>query len=34
MPPTMQCEWAAELAEQAGVVAIEDAADVVEVFRR
>jgi DNA processing protein len=34
MPPTMQCEWAAELAEQAGVVVIEDAADVVEVFRR
>jgi DNA processing protein len=34
MAPTMQCEWAAELAEQAGVVVIEDAADVVGVFRR
>jgi DNA processing protein len=34
MPPTMQFEWAVELAEQAGVVVIEDAADVVEVFRR
>lgn len=34
MAPTMQCEWAAELAERAGVVVIEDAADVVEVFRR
>jgi DNA processing protein len=34
MPPAMQCDWARELAEQPGVVLTEEAADVVEVFRR
>ena len=34
MPPTLRCEWAAELAEQPGVVVAEDAADVVDVFKR
>lgn len=34
MAPVMRCEWAQELAEQSGVVVAEDAADVVEVFRR
>ena len=34
MPPAMQCEWAAELVEQSGVVVVEDAADVVGAFRR
>jgi DNA processing protein len=34
MPPAMRCGWATELAEQAGVVVVEDAADVVAVFRR
>lgn len=34
MPPAMHCDWARELAEQPGVVLTEEAADVVEVFRR
>lgn len=34
MAPVMGCEWAAELAEQSGVVVVKGAADVVEVFRR
>jgi DNA processing protein len=34
MAPAMHCSWATELAEQSGVVVVEDAADVVEVFRR
>ena len=34
MPPVMRCGWATELAEQSGVVVVEDAADVVAVFRR
>lgn len=34
LPPAMRCEWAQELAEQSGVVVVEEAADVAEVFRR
>jgi DNA processing protein len=34
MPPAMGCAWAQELAEQSGVVVVEDAAGVAEVFRR
>jgi DNA processing protein len=34
MPPTMQCEWAQELAGQHGVVVSEDAAGAAAVFRR
>lgn len=34
MPPVMRTEWAAELAEQPGVIVARDAADVVEVFKR
>ncbi|MGH2862558.1 MAG: DNA-processing protein DprA [Solirubrobacteraceae bacterium] len=34
MPPTMRCAWAAQLAEQPGVVVAQNAADVVEVFKR
>jgi DNA processing protein len=34
MPPTLHCQWAAELAERPGVVVAEDAADVVRVFKR
>jgi DNA processing protein len=34
MPPALECEWARELTEQAGVVTAQDAADVVDIFRR
>ncbi len=34
MPPTLECDWARELADQPGVVVAQDAADVVDVFRR
>lgn len=34
MPPTLVSQWAQELAEQAGVVVAQDAADVVAVFKR
>ncbi len=34
LPPTLRSEWAAELAEQSGVVVAEDASDVVGAFKR
>jgi DNA processing protein len=34
LPPMMRCEWARALAEQTGVVVVEDATSVAEVFRR
>lgn len=34
MTPAMRCQWAADMAEQAGAVVAQDAADVVEVFKR
>jgi DNA processing protein len=34
MPPTLVCEWARELADQPGVVVAQDAADVVDAFKR
>jgi DNA processing protein len=34
MPPTMRCAWARELSGKPGVIVAEDAAHVVEVFKR
>lgn len=34
MPPAIECQWATELAQEAGVVVAQDAADAVAVFKR
>ncbi len=34
MQPTLQCQWATELAEQSGVVVAQDASDVVDIIKR